>query len=300
MPGAVRGGAAGGTDGTEFPRWPAGSTKVVALIGDPVAHSLSPFIHNAAFQALGLDWIYVVLPVPAGRGEDAVRALHALGLAGLNVTMPHKEAAAQACDDLTPDARALHSVNAVSVGEGARLLGNSTDGEGFLAALDDEGVDVTGQRALVFGAGGAGRAVVLALGRRGAKVCVAGRNIALTQMAADLAPESEAVELGKVESQVRAADVIINATPVGMRQEPPVFDVAWMNQRQVVIDLIYWPTQTPLLHAARAAGARAINGEGMLVHQAALSFTCWTGVEAPLGVMRQAAQQAVRQAALQR
>src|SRR5688572_25916274 len=135
-----------------------GATRVVGVIGDPVRHSLSPAIHNAAFAALGLDWVYVAFPVATGRGGDAVAAARTLGLAGLNVTMPHKAQVAAACDDLTDDARALRAVNTVVIGEDGRALGASTDGEGFLASLAEDGIAVgDGTRVLIVGAGGAAK-----------------------------------------------------------------------------------------------------------------------------------------------
>jgi shikimate dehydrogenase len=146
---------------------------VVGIIGDPVAHSRSPAIHNAAFAELGLDWVYVAFPVPRGAGEAAVGAVRVLGLAGLNVTMPHKSAAAVACDELSDAARALDSVNTV-VNHNGVLFGDSTDGAGLLAALRDERLNVSGAGVLVLGAGGAARAIVHALGRAGARITVAG------------------------------------------------------------------------------------------------------------------------------
>ncbi len=151
-----------------------GSTRVVGVIGDPVRHSLSPAIHNAAFAALGLDWVSRPFPGPPGPGGEAVAAARTLGLAGLNVTMPHKAPVAAACDDLTDDARALGADNTVVIGDDGRALGASTDGEGFLAALAEDGIAVGhGITVLVVGAGGAAKAVVLALARAGAEVTVA-------------------------------------------------------------------------------------------------------------------------------
>lgn len=170
-------------------------TRVVGVIGDPVHHSLSPAIHNAAFVSLGLDWVYVAFPVPRGRGGAAVAAARDLGLAGLNVTMPHKADAAAACDDLTPDAAALGAVNTVVVRPDGRMLGDSTDGPGFLDALAEERIEVEGRRCLVLGAGGASRAVVLALGRVGAEVIVAARRPEAAADAARLAPGGQAVPL---------------------------------------------------------------------------------------------------------
>jgi shikimate dehydrogenase len=290
----------------------SGHTRVVGVIGDPVTHSLSPTLHNAAFDALGLDWVYVAFPVARGRGADAVAAVTALGLAGLNVTMPHKEDVAGACDELSPDAAALRSVNTVVARPDGRTFGDSTDGPGFLDALADEAIDVSGKPVLVLGAGGAARAVVLALGRAGAAVTVAARRREAAESAAALAPGAHAVPLGALaagagrppastappaadnSTALRAADpsafaVVVNATPLGMSGGDPLpVDPEALHAGQAIVDLVYHPADTPLLTAARARGATAVNGLGMLLHQAARSFTLWTGGPAPLDAMRAA------------
>jgi shikimate dehydrogenase len=262
-----------------------GTTRVVGIIGDPVGHSRSPAMHNAAFDALGLDWAYVAFPVARGDGAAAVRAVTTLGLAGLNVTMPHKADAAAACDDLAPEAAALRAVNTVVNADGA-LVGHSTDGDGFLHALDDEGIEVAGHRVLVVGAGGAARAITHALGRVGAHVTVAARRPDAARSAAALAPDVDAVGLDGI--AVERFDLVVNATPLGMEGEAPPFDTAKLHTGQFVYDTVY-PAETPLLREARARGLRAAGGLGMLVHQGALSFSLWTGVEPPLDVMRAAA-----------
>jgi shikimate dehydrogenase len=261
------------------------ATRVVGVIGDPVVHSRSPAMHNAAFAALGLDWVYVAFPVARGDGAAAVRAVTTLGLAGLNVTMPHKADAAAACDDLAPDAAELGAVNTIVNADGA-LAGHSTDGDGFLRALDDEGVTVSGRRCLVLGAGGAARAITHALGRAGARVTVAARRPEAGRAAAALAPDAAAIGMDGV--AVDGFDVIVNATPLGMRGEPPPFDPAQFHVGQFVFDTVY-PADTPLLVEARARGLRATGGLAMLVHQGALSFSLWTGTAPPLDVMRAAA-----------
>jgi len=281
----------------------SGHTRVVGVIGDPVAHSLSPALHNAAFEALRLDWVYVAFPVPRGRGADAVAAVAALGLAGFNVTMPHKEDVAAACDELTPDAAALRSVNTVVARPGGRTLGDSTDGPGFLDALAEEDVAVAGQPVLVLGAGGAARAVVLALGRAGATVTVAARRPEAAESAAVLAPGARAVALGAVAPSAPSAagavdpaafSLVVNATPLGMSGGDPLpVDPEALHAGQTVVDLVYHPADTPLLTAARARGAQAVNGLGMLLHQAARSFTLWTGESAPLDAMRAAVTSAL-------
>ena len=265
----------------------SGRTRVVGVIGDPVAHSLSPALHNAAFEAAGLDWVYVAFPVPRGRGADAVAAVPALGLVGFNVTMPHKEDVAGACDELTPDAAALRSANTVVARADGSTLGDSTDGGGFLDSLADEDIDVSRRPVLVLGAGGAARAVVLALGRAGAAVTVAARRPEAAAAAARLAPQGAAVPLTGV--LPAAFPIVVNATPLGMSPGDPLpVDPASFEAGQVVVDLIYHPSDTPLLVAARARGARTVNGLGMLLHQAARSFTLWTGEAAPLDAMRSA------------
>ena len=268
----------------------SGRTRLAAVIGDPVRHSLSPAIHNAAFQALGLDWVYVALEVPAGHGRGAVRAMRVLGIDGLNVTMPHKSDVARAVDRLSPTAAALGAVNTI-VRVGGDLVGESTDGEGFVRTLrDDEGVDPAGKRFLVVGAGGAARAVVKAVADAGAaEVIVAARRSRPATTCAALAGA-----IGRVGSADEAGDVdiVVNATPVGMGEvvafpgtaETPV-EPDRLGPGQLVADLVYEPLVTPLVAAARARGVAAVNGVGMLVHQAAVAFRLWTGEDAPLTAM---------------
>ena len=278
---------------------PSATTRIAAIIGDPVRHSLSPALHNAAFAAAGLDWAFVAFEVPAGYGASALDAMRVLGLHGLSVTMPHKADAAAACDLLTPDAAALRSVNCVVPGPDGRLLGDSTDGEGFVRAMRDSGHDPAGARVLVLGAGGAARAVVLALCRAGAAVTVAARRSEAAEEAARLAgPAGLAAPVATVAWAERAgalahADVLVQATPLGMGDDPglPV-DPAAIRSHHVVCDLVYHPLDTPVLGEARRRGAATVDGLGMLVHQAALAFERWTGVEAPLRAMWGAAEAA--------
>lgn len=264
-----------------------GDTVVAAVIGSPVRHSLSPAIHNAAFTALGLDWAFVAFEVAPPDTAIALAAVRALGLGGLSVTMPHKEAAARAVDRLSEEATALGAVNCV-VPVGPALVGENTDGPGFLDALRlDEGFDPAGRRCVVVGAGGAARAVVHALAGAGAgEVVVVNRTAANAGTAAALAGP-----VGRVGPPEAAgeADLVVNATPVGMAGEPSALPGVRLGAGQLVIDLIYHPSRTNLLAEAEAAGARVANGLGMLVHQAAHAFTRWTGEQAPVAVMAAAA-----------
>ena len=264
-----------------------GATRLAAVIGDPIRHSRSPAIHNAAFAAAGLDWVFVAFEVPQGSGSAAVKAVHSLGLGGMSVTMPHKQDAAWACDDLTPGAIALGAVNAIVPIEHGRTHGASTDGEGFLRSLRDQGIDPGAVSSLVLGAGGAARAIALALGEAGSEVTVAARRKAPAESAAGLVRGADAALLS--DCDVRAFDLVVNATPLGMQGEDPPIDVNRLNSRQFVVDTVYYPMETPLLAAARARGVPCVNGLGMLVHQAALAFEMWTGVEAPLDAMHAAA-----------
>lgn len=265
-----------------------GATRLCAVIGDPVRHSQSPRLHNAAYDALGLDRIYLALEVPAGHGRAAVRSMLDLGIDGLNVTMPHKEDAAAACDELTADAAVLRSVNTVVRRDDGTLLGASTDGEGFLRSLADAQVDPAGAGVLVVGAGGAARAVVAALGRVGAAVTVAGRRPEATAAAAALAPDGRAVDLDAVGSVLGAVTLVVQATPLGMDGTSLPFDPAGLGPDHSVCDLVYHPSVTPLLSAAATRGARTVGGIGMLLHQAALAFELHTGHGAPLDAMRAA------------
>jgi shikimate dehydrogenase len=201
--------------------------------------------------------------------------------------MPHKEDAARACDELSPAATALGVANVVTVTDGARLVGSSTDGEGFVRSVRELGFDPTGADVLVAGAGGAARAIVLALGGAGARVTVAARRVEAAEAAIDLVPDGHAVALGDVDPAPYA--LVVNATPLGMQGEPGPVSVERLNPGQLVVDTVYHPMETPFLAAARARGIQAVNGLGMLVHQAALAFEGWTGVDAPLDVMREAA-----------
>ncbi len=292
---------------------PSGATRVAAVIGDPVAHSLSPAMHNAAFEALGLDWVYTAFRVPRGRGAAAVEAMRVLDLAGMSVTMPHKADVAAAVDTLGPVSAKLGVVNTVSwsAETPGTLVGESTDGAGFLDAVADEGFDVKGARCVVFGSGGAARAVTDAASRAGAgRLVVVARNLVDGESCATLAgPTASAVsaaDRAAVEGAVREADLVVNATPVGMdtgfdattdgavHMRTPMGVVAeWFDSNQLVVDLVYHPASTPLMRVAAAGGARSTNGLGMLVHQARKQVELWTAESPPIEVLVRAANKAI-------
>ncbi|MGC8825724.1 MAG: shikimate dehydrogenase [Anaerolineae bacterium] len=268
------------------------STRLTGIIGWPVEHSLSPVMHNAAFTALGLNWRYAAFPVPPQYLGDAVRGLRALGLAGANITIPHKEAVIPFLDVLSPAAKAVGAVNTICV-DGEYLLGDNTDVLGFLAALDQAEVPLHGRRALVLGAGGSARAAVYGLLLRGAQVYILARTPARARRLAD--DMRAAVEGGKVETVEQApgeVDVVVNCTPVGMWPqydgESPLPAEVHLHPGMAVMDLVYRPLETVLLRQAREAGARAVSGLEMLVWQGAAAFKHWTGQDAPVDVMRRA------------
>lgn len=275
---------------------PTGATRVAGVIGDPVRHSLSPVIHNAAFAETELDWVYVAFEVCEGDAPTAIAGARALGIDGLSVTMPHKGAVIEALDRLSPTATTLGAVNCI-VREGTELVGHSTDGPGLVDALAyDEGFSAEGKQCVVIGAGGAARAVVLALADAGAnEVVVINRTQANAELAAALAGKAGRVG---TEADARDAELIINATPLGMvgGADRPAVDASLFHSNQLVVDLVYAPPLTPTIQAARAAGAHAVGGLGMLVHQAAHAFTLWTGHEAPLPAMSAAAMAALAHA----
>ena len=247
------------------------------VLGFPVAHSRSPAMMNAAFAELQMDWRYVPLPISSALFAETVRALPASGYRGANVTIPHKLAAHELADELTPVAEAIGAVNTLVFGEGL-TLGDNTDAGGFTDAL---GIEPAGRRALVLGAGGAARAVVWALREAGAEVAVWNRT---HERAVALAGEFgvRAIEQGE------PADILVNATSVGLHDEDPSEQLP-LGPAELVVDLVYGREPTGLCRWAEAQGARVVGGLEMLVRQGARSFELWTSRPAPLDAMRTAA-----------
>lgn len=279
-----------------------GKTNIVGLIGWPTSHSVSPLMHNAAFEALELDWRYIALPVSAGlppRIGEAVLGLRALGLCGANVTVPHKQAVIPFLDELTDAALSIGAVNTITVQPDGRLVGDNTDAPGFIADLRDNDVDPQGKNVLILGAGGSARAVVYGLATAGAKtITIANR----TQERAQELVASLQARLPNCQLQACAlpddlSDVsqnsalIVNCTSLGMT--PNVEGLPWLpelpfRKDQAVYDLVYNPRKTQLLIQAEKDGATAIGGIGMLVWQGVIAFELWTGTTPPVDIMRQA------------
>lgn len=269
----------------------SGRTRVVGIIGDPVAHSRSPAMHNAAFAALGLDWVYVPLPVRSTDVAAAVGAIRALGLAGINVTVPHKEAVLPHLDALTPLARRVGAVNAI-VNRDGRLLGDNTDVHGFAATLRQQRLRLRGRRVLVIGAGGAARAVLAALvDAEAGAITIANRTPArATALASRLrGPRRQVVSLSALADPAQLGDLalVVNTTSLGLHDTAfPPLAAAATPARCAFVDLVYG-RETPFLRLARRAGRPACDGAEMLLHQGARAFTLWTGRRAPLTIMRE-------------
>lgn len=272
--------------------------KRVGVIGYPLSHSLSPTIFQAAFDAAGFEARYEKWPTPPEDIEARMASLREDDVFGANVTIPHKEVVIPYLDRLDPLAERIGAVNTI-VNEGGRLAGYNTDVPGFARSLrEDAAFDASGCRAVVLGAGGAARAIVVALIENGAtRIDVVGRTTArVEKLVSDLHAGTTALAAGD-EASLREADLIVNCTPLGTRgsagegQSP--IEARQIPRDAVVFDLVYNPPDTPLVLAAREAGARGVSGLGMLVYQAAESFRLWTGEDAPAAVMFEAGRAAL-------
>jgi shikimate dehydrogenase len=266
-----------------------GRTALYGVLGHPVSHSRSPEMQNAAFAAAGLDAAYVALPVPPDRLAEAVAGAHALGFLGLNVTVPHKQAAAALCatvDGIAGDVGAVNTLRRSAQG----WEGFNTDAPACLTLLEAAGVG-RGARALLVGAGGAARAAAWALVRAGAAVRIAARRPeAARELATAFGPAAargvaipQAARWDDLAAESDAADVVVNGTSIGLAGHPREIPGVRLRKGQVAVDFVYG--DTALARAARAAGARLVTGEQLLVRQGALAFTLWTGRPAPEAAM---------------
>jgi shikimate dehydrogenase len=281
-----------------------GSTRLVGIIGNPLDRSLSPTIHNAAFDYLGLNWCYVPLPVEEGTLASAVEGIKVLRFAGVNVTMPFKTEVLALLDEVAMFADSVGAVNTILADKG-KLIGYNTDGRGFYTALvRDRGYDVKGRKVLVLGAGGASRSVTVSLALAGcASIVIVNRSPErskqLTEIILKSAPDLDVECLSPDDNYdivVAESDVIINATPLTTFNGSLRVPVSLLNKNQLVCDLNYSLYQPPLLQEAEARGAQVMDGKGMLLYQAAAAFEIWTGLEAPVEVMRVALLRALEEA----
>ena len=281
----------------------SGGTRLFVIFGDPVEHSLSPVMQNAALQAAGIDGLYIPWRVKApglSAALDSLRWMENFG--GANVTLPHKEQAASLVDELSPEAASVGAVNTI-VSRDGRLLGANTDGQGFLRSLQEEGGFVPrGRRAAILGAGGAARAVAWSLVEAGiAELLILNRTSERAELLADLVSRRMgvlALGLGlgdpRTRAQLATCALLVNATPVGLHpSDPPPIDPALLRPQLLVYDLIYRPRETALLREAKRLGCQVLGGLGMLLYQGALAFELWTGRKPPEQAMRTALLQAL-------
>ncbi len=265
--------------------------KTFAVIGDPIGHSLSPDIHGAAFRELGLDCSYIAYRIPRGELEGGIAALKKIGVAGFNVTVPHKVAVMGHLDRTDESCSAVGAANTVS-SAGGMLKGYNTDVDGFLDPFKKRGLPVRGSSVLLLGAGGAARAIVAAFAKeRAGRITVANRTPAgaeeLSEFSARLGLDAEPAGLDRV-GGAGGYDIIVNATSLGMENEPIPVPLDGIGGGTTVCDIVYRPVQTDLLRRAKAAGATVIYGYEMLLGQAARAFEIWHGVRAPYGAMKRA------------
>lgn len=264
-----------------------GKTKVLGIIGDPIEHTRSPLMHNAAFKELGLNFCYLPFHVKPERLKDAIEGVRALNIRGLNVTVPHKERVIEYLDELSEEAKYIGAVNTILNREGF-LTGYNTDSFGFVRSLVEEGLKIEDRIFLILGAGGASRAVVYGVLKNRGKVYIYNR----TKERALKIKEtfSKIGDITLVESPekiIRDVDIVVNTTSLGLKPDDPMpIEPSLIGKHQTYCDIVY--PETPLMREAEKKGCKVIGGLGMLLWQAARAFTIWTGQEAPLQVMKKA------------
>lgn len=274
-----------------------GKTRACGVIGDPINHSLSPIIQNAAFGALDLNFVFLAYKVKTSGLEDAVNGARALNIRGLNVTMPHKTRIIDFLDRIDLSAQIIKSVNTVLNKENL-LFGFNTDGVGALRALKENGVEPKGRKVLLLGAGGAARAVAYTLAKEADELVVLNRTVKSSHNLAKLLEKtvgkkvaSGSLSISDIQRNLQDSDILINATSVGMKpkpQESPV-PIKLLRRDLSVMDIVYNPIETRLIKDAKSIGAVVIGGIEMLIYQGAASFEIWTGKSAPIQVMKKAA-----------
>ena len=276
-----------------------GQTKIVGIIGDPIKHSRSPLIHNAAIAALGLDYIYVPFHVQPDSLGAAIEGFKATNVGGINVTIPHKQNVMSYLDEISREATLIGAVNTLIFKDGA-IIGENTDAPGFLQAMQEDGLNVPqGGSAVVIGAGGSARAIVVALALAGVRtIGITNRTVSrAVALATDLSEKTGISIYGiglddaKLPHAVRTSQLIVNTASTSMDvSHPLLINPKWLEPQSIVYDIVYTPPETRLLQAAAEKDCHTIGGLGMLVHQGAIAFEKWTGVNPPVEIMRQALQ----------
>jgi shikimate dehydrogenase len=279
-----------------------GHTKIIGVIGDPIEHSRSPQMHNAVIQELGLDYVYVPFHVTADQLLSAVNGFKALNVAGINVTLPHKKAVLPLMDEISKEAQLIGAVNTMVFRDG-KVEGYNTDARGFIASLYEEGIDsVKGMNVVLLGAGGAAQAVVTGLAiEEVPRITIANRTLENAIKLADEMSRKTGIQmiglsltdnlLPKLASE---CDLLVSTITAGM--DPNIelcINLDWLNKNCIVCDIVYTPPETNLLKEAKDKGLKTVGGMGMLVHQGAISFQQWTGIQPPIEIMRKALIQAL-------
>jgi shikimate dehydrogenase len=274
-----------------------GKTRVCAVIGDPVDHSLSPVMHNAAFQKLGLNLVYVAFKVTRNGLKDAISGARSLGLRGLNVTMPHKKAVMGYLDETDSTAEAIGAVNTILNNEG-KLVGYNTDGKGAMIALQENGIYPEEKKMLLLGAGGAAKAIAFQAAQEVEELVILNRTSEKATKLAELLykkfgkkVKGGALSAEVLKEEMKTTDILVNATPVGMNPDVNTSPVPsdLLRRDLCVMDILYNPLETKLVEDAKAVGAKVVLGLEMLLYQGAVSFEIWTNCPAPVDVMKKAA-----------
>ncbi len=275
----------------------SGKTHVCGVIGDPIEHTLSPIIHNAAFCSLNLDFAYLAFKVTPAQVGNAIAGMRALDIVGLNVTMPHKEAVIKHLDQIDEAAKFLNAVNTIH-NKDDKLFGYNTDGIGALKALKENGANPQGKRVLLLGCGGAARAIAYALVQEADELVVLNRTVSEAKELAvqlksmfDKKVTADLLSANVIQEKLSDTDILINATSVGMNSNlsQSLIKPEWLISNLMVMDIVYNPVETKLVRDAKSVGAKVVSGVEMLIYQGASSFEIWTGKPAPIKVMRTAA-----------
>lgn len=274
----------------------SGRTRICGVIGDPIEHTLSPIMHNAAFKHLGLDFAYLAFRVEKAELKNAIKGMRSLGIHGLNVTMPHKSEVIKYLDDVDSTANFIGAANTI-LNDAGKLLGFNTDGIGAIRALEENGVKIEGKKMLLLGAGGAAKAIAFSAAEHLDELVILNRNVGKAKGIAEGLRRkfnkkitADSLSQDAIKENLKNSDILVNATSVGMHpnENQSLIAKEWLKPDIYVMDIIYNPIETKLLKNAKEMGSKVISGIEMLIHQGAASFEIWTGRRAPIKIMKDA------------
>ena len=279
----------------------SGKTRICGIIGYPIDHTLSPTIHNAAFKELDLDFIYVAFKVEKDRLRETMEGMRALGIHGLNVTIPHKERVMPFLDEISPEAKIIGSVNTI-LNQSNSLIGYNTDGIGAIRALEDNEVELNQKKVILLGAGGAAKSIAFHLSQKAKEIVILNRTLDRGKKLAESLRSKFYVDVSwgqlskeAISNHLKKADILINATSVGMnpKLDETLLDPNWLSPEVCVFDMVYGPVETKLIRDAKKIGAKTIDGIDMLIYQGAMAFNIWTGKVPPIKRMKEAIMQKI-------